>query len=358
MNSNYLSNTDEQIKERMLERIDTDVRQQAGTFINDILSPVSIEMAEIYIELSLLKQKMSIENIANEELDRYIEERSPLKRRQATRAKGKITIIGEPGKLIEAGLIVSNGNQNYKSLNTVILDESGKGIVDIKALDAGSKGNSVVNTINVLVSNNQHIHQVFNHIDVKNGFDIEDDNTYRNRYLYFIRTAPTSGNKGHYKIWAEEVEGVGLAKVIPKWNGINTVKVIITDYNMQNADKELVSKVQNYLDPGKRGLGSGVAPIGSIVTVESAKVKDLNISVEVSTTRNLNNIIKEIRESIENYFKQINFKHNEISYAKLGLAILQVEGIDDYKNLKVNNSIENIILEEDEVAVLKNLEVI
>ncbi|QHQ82221.1 hypothetical protein GPJ55_22980 [Bacillus subtilis] len=82
------------------------------------------------------------------------------------------------------------------------------------------------------------------------GQEEEDDEALYERYLMRARREAVSANKAHYKKWAEEVEGVGRAKVFPLWNGEGTVKVVITDGNFD------VVSVRKYYREFESGMNS------------------------------------------------------------------------------------------------------
>ena len=46
------------------------------------------------------------------------------------------------------------------------------------------------------------------------------------------------------------------------------------------------------------------------------------------------------------------FKDNYISFAKVGNIIIDSTGVLDYSDLKINDGTSNILIEDDEVAVL------
>lgn len=354
----YIDKTDESIKEEMLERINTDVRKQAGTFINDNLSPVSIEMAEIYIELGLLAEKMFLDNLTGEELDLKIAERTnEIQRRKATSAKGYVIVRGKPGIVIEKGTIFTNDITQYQVLDNYRIDESGLIKIDIECIEKGIIGNSDINTVTKLTEAIPGVEEIYNPEEIVGGYDEEDDDTFRKRYYEYLQNPATSGNIYHYKQWAKAVPGVGDAKVVPLWKGKNTVKVVIVDDKLKPANKELVKRVQDYIDPGSKGLGQGTAPIGAHCTIVSAKEKNISVEVKVSIESNkeLSELKNEIIDNIEKYFREVSFKSDFISYAKIGASILYTPGILDYEDLKVNGSLDNIYLGDEEAPVLKDV---
>ena len=59
-----------------------------------------------------------------------------------------------------------------------------------------------------------------------------------------------------------------------------------------------------------------------------------------------------IEESLTNYFSEIAFKEDVVSYARLGASVLNSAGVSDYQNLEINGGTSNISIGANEVAVL------
>jgi len=53
----YSSQTYDVIKNRTLSNIDLDIYKGEGSFLSDMVSPISTELAKFYIELSYLHKK-------------------------------------------------------------------------------------------------------------------------------------------------------------------------------------------------------------------------------------------------------------------------------------------------------------
>ncbi|OXM84613.1 baseplate J/gp47 family protein [Paenibacillus rigui] len=79
------------------------------------------------------------------------------------------------------------------------------------------------------------------------GTDIEDEEAYRKRILERKRNPPRGGTKADYKIWAESVEGVLTALVLPRNRGNGTVDIVITGVNGV-PDQSLIDDCQDYID--------------------------------------------------------------------------------------------------------------
>ena len=169
----------------------------------------------------------------------------------------------------------------------------------------------------------------------------------RERYYTKVRTPATSGNKWHYLNWAKEVIGVGDARVFPLWNGNGTVKIVIINSNKRAADSILINNVANYIEDNR--------PIGANVTVVSATEKPINISATlvIDTKKyTLNQVQANIESNLVEYFKEIAFTSNYISYASIGNIIFNTEGVIDYTKLLINGASLNILLQDVEVPIL------
>lgn len=350
----YEDRTEENIKQEMLDMVDTDVRKIAGTFTNDILSPSSIKQAEIYMKLEHLATKLDIENLEGEELEMLINQRTGIKRKQATKAKGQVTFKGDIGAIVGKDTIVSNRLVQYTTLEEGAIGEDGTVTIDIESIEEGLIGNTLANTITEITVAIPGITEVYNQNDIVGGYDAETDDSLIERYYNYIRTPATSGNVYHYIHWAKEVEGVGDVKVTPLWQGMNTVKVTIIDSEMKPANDELIGRVQEHIDPNSEGLGYGAAPLGAKCTVVSAIPSTINIDVNINadTSHTIEQVKEGIIQAIESYFKTIGFKQREISYARIGATILGVDGVIDYNDLLVNGGTANVTLKNEEVPVL------
>lgn len=180
-----------------------------------------------------------------------------------------------------------------------------------------------------------------------------DDDGVREAYYNFVNSASTDGNLNQYKTWCEEYNGIGNYKVFPLWNGANTVKVSILSASNRKASDELVNAFQDYLDPGVKGMGDGVAPIGAFVTVSTST----EIPINVTATVKLKNGYSEatgIDEALENYFSSIAYDKKNVSYMAVGAVILTVPCVENISNLTLNDGVKDIELGEEDIPILGN----
>ena len=344
----------EEILQEMLKNIQNTIDKSQNSLVHDALSPAAIELANFYLLLEEVASKLDIENLEGEELERFVNQRTGIVRKPATKATTTVLITGQEGASISIGDLVASDTINFISLENKTIDSSGEATVLVECEVAGTIGNVPAGAIRYFPVSIPGLTSVTNLEPVVNGYDAESDEELRERYYERIRTPATSGNKYHYINWAKEVIGVGDARVVPLWQGDNTVKVIIIDSDKQPASSDLVQKVQEYIDPGISGLGEGQAPIGAFCTVVSAVGKSIDITFTV--TRNTSYTIEQVKISVESnikeYLKSIAFKDDTVSYAKIGAIILDSEGVLDYENLKINGGTSNISVGYEEVAIL------
>ncbi len=343
--------TIDNIQNELLSNISDDYEKSPGYLTYDLLKSFAIEEAEIYAALQTIIDKVDVDKLTGDELEKYVYQRKGISRKPANAAKAVLTVTGT-GEISVGDLFETSTGIQFASIEQKVI--SGEETVTVQAVIAGASGNVPANTITQMPVTIQGITGVTNADVAYDGYDAESDDSLRERYYESLRQPPTSGNKYHYLTWAKEIVGVGNAIVYPLWNGDNTVKVVIIDENKQVANADLISRVQEYIDPydangNPSGNGSGVAPIGAYCTVETTTAKNINISVKVTkASENFTDetIIQNIKDKVTEYFKDIALStiDNYVSYAKIGNLILNSEGVSDYSDLTVNGGTANIPL--------------
>lgn len=184
----------------------------------------------------------------------------------------------------------------------------------------------------------------------------ESDEEFRKRVQENLIAEATDGNVAQYKKWLSEIEGVGKSKVLSLWNGANTVKCVILNELNQKASNELITKVQNILDPQSEGLGEGLAPIGAIVTVDTAEELkiDINLNVEYKDGKtSALNLEKELKKMMS----EIAFNRSVVSYLYVAGVIHSNEDVDFITSLTLNGQQSDINLKSNQIPVLGVLNV-
>lgn len=343
--------TEQQIHERMMYNVDDEYDKTPGSFIWEANMAAAIEFSSMQEEIEFVESLMDVENLFGDELARFVNQRTGQERRIATHAIGTVEVEGN-GLVRPGDLFQTSTGVHFEAVEEKTIQTSDS--VRVRSVLPGFIGNVPAGQIIEMPVSLAGINMVTNSGPTADGYEEESDDELRQRYYERIQTPATSGNKWHYRNWAKEISGVGAVRIVPLWNGNNTVKVIIIDATMQPASLALVEVVQDYIDPGSTGLGDGEAPIGAYCTVISASNQKINIQFKVVKEIGYDNplIVENASEKISEYLSRIAFKQNFISYAQIGGLILESDGVIDYSDLTVNGGTENIILTDEEVATL------
>ena len=356
----YLTDqTEEAIRQRMLDSLPADLDKSEGSFTWDALSPAAIELALAAIWAQEVLRRGFASTTFGQYLDLRCEEHG-ITRRQAVKATGQVTFTGTPGTVIPAGTRVSTASSEaapaifFAIKSDATIGAGGTVTVDIEAVEAGASGNVAAKTITMLAQPVAGVTAVTNASGTSGGSDDEDDASLLARFLAKVRSPGTSGNKADYINWALEVPGVGGVQVLPLWNGPGTVKVVLLGTDKKPASQAVVDAVQNYIAP-TAGTGKGKAPIGASVTVVAATPVPINVTATVTLTgtKTLAEIQTSFQAALTDYLAEIAFSSDPtVRYVKIGSFLLDQDGVKDYINLQVNGGTANIEIAQDQVAVV------
>ena len=344
----------DEIRYRILDNIDDKYNKHQGTFVWDMISPTSFELGFIHQEIMNSSNLLSVENLNGELLDLRVFGITGIKRNPATFSTGIVTITGTDGTIVQQGTLVAAGEIIFETTKEMtIVNNEVK--IPVICTQSGSVGNVMKGTINSFPVTTVGLNTVTNENDMENGYDEETDESLRERYYAQLRLPATSGNKYHYMLWAKSVTGVGDVYVDPLWNGNGTVKVVITDSNMNKPSEDLIKSVFDYIEEER--------PIGATVTVTGATLKDIKIDVRVRLFDGyaIGQVKEDFAAALEDYRKEIGFDAEYVSLGRIGNILLQyVEGVQDYEDLKLNGEFQNIPLEVEEIPTFNtiNMEVI
>ena len=346
-----LNTTSADVLESMLSDISDVYDKNEGYLLYDLLHAAAIEIAKSNTELVSVQNLLNVDNLTGDLLVNFVKQRKGIERTPATYASGVVTVTGN-GTVRVGDLFETKSGIQYKATEEQEISTTGK--VKVSCVASGLIGNVPAQQVTQIPVTLSGITGVTNEQPITGGYEIEREESLRERYYVAVRTPATSGNVYHYLQWAKEVSGVGDVKVFPAERGNNTVEVVIIDQEKKPADNSLVGTVQNYIDPNSEGLGNGQAPIGAHCYVVAATEKQLSISANVALDGSLEQEATKsnIEEAIKEYLKTIAFKSDYVSYAKIGETILNAAGVEDYSNLTINDGIENVSVGAKEVATL------
>lgn len=338
----------------ILSNISDEYRKRQGYPTWDITRGFAFGVKSVWDLAYDISKKIDVENLSGSELDLFISERTGLDRKQATKSKGEITIVQGNGAILKGDLFATEEGIQFVATESKEVHAGDK--VAIESVVGGSIMNVGANEITEMPVTLQGISKVTNEAPLTGGYDKETDNDYRERYYTKLRTPVNGVNANQYVIWAESIDGVGKARCVPIWNGINTVKVVVIGNDFKPASEDLVARVQNYIDPNKNGDGAGVATIGAVTTVVSATSKSVNITIHgLKVSGALEETKTAIKTNLDRYIKTTAFSTDYISLAKIGLVVVETTNVEDYTEIKLNGGHASLTLENDECGVLNEV---
>lgn len=301
--------------------------------------------------------RLNPENLTGSDLDTYIYYRSDITRTQAVFSGGTVTVYGN-GTVNIGDIFATQGGVRFVSGEKVVCD--GEADVLVSCETAGTIGNVPANSVTKMPVTITGISSCTNKAPITGGYDEETDERLLERFILNLQKPPTSGNIWQYMQWALSVNGVGDVKVFPLGHGEHTVDVVLLGSDGKPASDDVVRSCQEYIDPDSSGTGSGVAPIGARCFVIPATALNINITLNVQmlSSGSQETVKEAITKAIEGYFASIAFKQDYVSYARIGEAVLNAEGVLDYSNLQLNSTSGNLNVAERQVPILAGLEVV
>ena len=318
--------------------------------------PVAYELSKNSLSLEELTKRIHAKsaylNGYTEELEKFCEDVG-IYMHKKTYAEGIVHVTGNPNSVLPLGSLVAKaGALVYKTMADLTLDSTGNGFVKIIATEAGSKYNASVGEINLFPVKYMGILTVTNKEPIMNGYDDETIDSLYNRYINKVTKPSTGGNRYDYENWALSISEVGYAKCIPaeELGQGGVVKVIIADNNNRKASAELIKKVHDYIESVRPVLAGTL----QVITVTEVKI-NITADVEIDTSTTLNEVENTFKKELERYFKENVHNHKKISIAKMQSILMSLSGVTDCSNLLINGNDTNLLLGEEEIAVLNSV---
>ena len=360
----YEEQTEKVIGDRILRRMPKSIDKREGSIAYDAAYPAAIEFMLLYAVIDFFYKNTFGDTADREHLIERAKERglSPYAASNAV-----VTLECSPaGISIPLGSRFSVDELNY-IVRSKVTDSTNRYLAECET--PGTIGNKASGRA-IPIDYVQGL-EFAKIVEVERpGEDEEETEAFRTRYLKSFETQAYGGNIADYQEKDGEIQGVGGVKVYPVWNGGGTVKVVFTTSENKIPASELVSEVQEALDPVPYAQeGVGIAPIGHRVTVEGAVSSAVNIGLKIkffgSETYEKNK--SDIEQTIQNYFSELNKKwqNTEIVTTQLFenkgiiVRISQIESrllnrpyVADISHTTLNGNEENLELADNALATI------
>ena len=342
----FSNQTYEVIKQRILDNINIDIDKREGSFLSNMASAISEELAKAYINMGDILSLGFIDDTFDTYLDKRVGEFG-VYRKAGTKAIGEVKVEGKEGAVITNGTLIKANDLYFTVLNDIELPTDN--ILYVEANEAGYKYNLLANTEFELVEKNDKITKLVNKTEFTNGVDIETDEDLRKRFVKVVNNPSTSGNKNHYEEWALEVNGVGRAIVYPLHNGNGTVKVMIVGNDNKPVTEEIIEACELHISENM--------PIGCQLTVTTPTNLNIiiNASIELKEGYELEDVKADFENSLNEHLKDVT---TELTYSKVYGLLANHLGIEDITSLLVNDNNINISIAEDKIINISEINLV
>lgn len=247
-------------------------------------------------------------------------------------------------------------------LSAVTIGAAGTALGELEAAEVGSAYNIQPDSLTQMYVNLTGLER-YENSQGEGGTDRESDLALYTRIDEARKRPDTSGNGWDYRSWALEVPGVGEAKVVELPQGPGTVGVTVIDSNYQTAAEEILEAVRANIQ-AKR-------PVGPAVTVDTAGEVEITVSAGVTVSGTTPGAVQaELESRLKDYLAQlVRGKYQKIYYGpeedgpysliynRVLALLLSIEGVENFSALTVNGTTADVMLQADQVPVLKEVSV-
>lgn len=336
-----------------------EIDTREGSMIYTALAPAALELETAYHEMDMILDETFVATASLEYLVKHGQQMG-VEFNEATCGHFK----GEFNVDLQIGSRFNLDKFNYNVINKLSnpTDANQNYVFELVCETAGSEPNEYLGSLSPISYVPNLSHAELTAVIIL-GEDEEDVESYRYRIQASINTPSSDGNVSQYNEWLNEYDGIGAYKVSPCWNGANTVKLTILNPENKIASEELIADVQKHFDPiDSPGMGMGKAPIGAVVTVDTANAVPVSIDCEVTLAEGYTTPVG-VQEAIESYFDSIVFKKSNVTYMGVAAEIHRVDSVDEITKLtitvngvvmdtKVSPFVDSVTIATDEIAVI------
>lgn len=349
------------------------VDTRMGSVYMDMAAGHCIRAAFFFANLRELFNMFSLDTCYADVLDDKAEEWG-LTRHPAAAAVFHATFKGTQPE--EGDRFFAEGSGHYF---TVIVDEE-DGTIRLQAETEGTEVNTLSAGTDVIpIDDIDGLEAAYLGEIYVPGTDEEDDDAFRTRLREKMAGPAENGNRQHYKTWCESVDGVGRARIIPLFAGENTVRAVLYSSDGLPCPPEVVSAVQEYIDPitqnyeftdsgGNKyvcgdGFGEGVANLGAHFLATAAAELPLHVTFRATPAEGYtaSECAEAATEVIKDYLQNLTLETEEgaqviIRISVIGAMISEMAQLLDYENLRINGAGSNIAVPDGYAAVLKGVD--
>lgn len=356
-------NSIDDIQERMMDNLPSDIDKTPGGFAYDFTMPTAIEKSR-FIEENLMQTLMfAFPQYAPDAWLDLHSRQVHLTRHAAQKASGQLLITGEPGTEIEAGTMfyipatANSGTIDFVTDDECVIGEDGTVLVSITANEAGSDYNVSANTITNMDDPMDEITAVTNPEPITGGTDEEsDDDLYDRIAVEYDNSLTYLGNDVDYIRWAKEA-GAGDCMVDSSSGDPGTVILVLVDTNGDPATQELCDAVYNYIvSPDDRSLRLLPTACAKLVCMAATS---FTVDFTCTGLQYHSTTIAEIKAEFSVLLKEV-FAEAKTSgvlrYNDVRPLLSDIAGVDDFDTFLIDGCMENIEFSLEEYPMIGTLD--
>ena len=335
--------TQEDIIQRINQRLTIDANLLEGGFSQDIIGSVAYELANIYdTELGNITDRVFVETATGNDLDKVGADYG-ITRRQSSASIVYLEIEGIEGAVVNQNVKATYNNLVFTVQEYKVIGSSGVVLVKAQCDTAGSIGNITANTITEFVGTPAGLTSVNNPQAAYDGFDTETDADYRTRIKLYLAEDAVNCNEAQYKLWALEVTGVKTAVVKDASTmGAGNVGVYISS-TTGTVSQDLIDAVKAYIE--ERQFINANLIVNALTSLNINTVATITLKVGAT----LNDVIQEYSEVFAEYLETVT---DTVSYFRASDILFACSGVDDVISFTLNGGEASIELDDTEIPVV------
>ncbi len=355
----FETKTFEKLMQEKMGNVDSSFDKREASMIHFALGANAAETAMMYVTLEWMLKQMFGDTADREYLCKIAFDTRGLKPYEATYAKLK----GKFNVEVEEGTRFSLDSLNY-SVGELIEQSGGWYYYQVICDVAGEEGNRHFGRM-VPITYVQGLTTCELTEILVPGEDEEDTEAFRKRWRDSFQATAFGGNRADYEEKIKSIDGVGGVKCYRATNaagekvgGYVKCVVITSDYRVPSTT--LIEKIQTTIDPEvNHGEGIGLAPIGHVVSISAVSGHIINISSNITydTGYSFEDVKSYIENAVGEYLEELcqawedNTNGLIVRISRVEAALLNVQGVLDIADTKLNGADTNVMLEINEIPV-------
>ena len=337
-------NTYENLIDDMLNNVGSDVDTREGSILHETIAPIALELEQVYADLGLVLDECFGDTASYYYLVKRCAERGIYPKESFPAI---LKIVGVPYTVtIPLGTRFSIGELTYAITEDKGVENNVHSYL-LTCEQGGTEGNNTTDAIIPLeeVEGLQSVE--FVEIE-SSGTDDEDAESLRTRYFESFQEVAFGGNQADYRERAKSFRDIYACKVIPHWNGGGSVKLLVLGANYIHATSQVISALQEWIDPTQDGNGVGIAPIGHVVTVATVIDTAVNVTATMAyeTGVTWNDVEADFNSKMDEYLLELRktWENSETLIVRVGeieRILLSLTGVDNVTNIAINGTAGN-----------------